>query len=213
MMGIRASELRGRLGEESGMTLVEAAMASSMLLVVMGILFSILTSVHGGLDKQTDRTNDNAQARLAMQQLDREIRSGNVLYDPASEGSPFIPYYSLRVYTQSNANIRNPGNRCVQWRIVDQQLQRRDWATGDPAGSVSGWRIVAENIVNRDLDTPVPAFVLDADPNKGGRIVDITIVVQTDADSGSPIQIQASISGRNTTYGYPLNVCATIPPA
>ncbi|MEX2458029.1 MAG: type II secretion system protein [Actinomycetota bacterium] len=194
---------------EAGMTLVEMMVTMSLLGIVATMFLSIMVSVQAGVERQMDRSHDNDQVRLAVQQLDKEIRSGNVLYDPAAETAPFAPHYSLRVYTQANADVRTPGNRCVQWRITDGELQRRDWSTADPSGTVSGWRVVAENVVNVELG--VPAFVLDSDPTKGGRIVDVTIATQTDGDSGNPVSVAASISGRNTSYGYPLSVCAVVP--
>ncbi|MCA1727149.1 MAG: hypothetical protein LC722_05720 [Actinobacteria bacterium] len=183
----------------------------SLLAVVSVIFLSIMGSVQQGIGRQTDRSNDNDQARLAIQELDREIRSGNVLYDPGAETAPFTPYYTLRIYTQTNANTRTPGNRCVQWRITSSQLQRRDWSTTNPVGTVSGWRVIADDVVN--VAQGVRPFVLDTDPSKGGRIVNVTIVTQSSARSGSPVRISASVSGRNTSYGYPTTVCATVPPA
>lgn len=214
---------RARLAEQRGMTLVELTVTMALLGVVSLLFTLVLASVQQGIDRQADRSNDNDQARLAVQQLDRDIRSGNLLYDPAAEIDPF---YSMRVYTQSFANVLDPGNRCVQWRLVrfddgPDQLQRRTWGIQwptDPDGLVSGWRIVATDVVNADLDDPAtaapdePLFQLDSDPAKGSRIVVVNIVTQTDPDSGSPIRIEASITGRNTSYGYPADVCANIPP-
>jgi len=40
----------------------------------------------------------------------------------------------------------------------------------------------------------------------------VTFLVNQNAASGSNVKIQASISGRNTEYGYPSNVCSTLPP-
>jgi type II secretory pathway component PulJ len=200
-----------RARSEEGTTLLEMMVTISLLSVVSLLFLSIMASVQQGIERQTDRSNDNDQARLAIQELDREIRSGNVLYDPGTEPAPFVPGYSLRVYTQTNANTRTPGNRCVQWRISGTELQRRDWATTSPSSTVSAWRVVAEDIVN--VSQGVPAFVLEADPTKGSRIVNLTIVTQTSSRSGSPVRIAASVTGRNTQYGYPTSVCASIPAA
>ncbi|MEX2458026.1 MAG: prepilin-type N-terminal cleavage/methylation domain-containing protein [Actinomycetota bacterium] len=214
------SRLRDRLRgihDERGMTLVEMMVTTSLIGIVSIMFLSVMASVQAGIGRQMDRSHDNDQARLAVQQLDKEIRSGNVLYDPNDPA--FLPAgtdpgMGLTIYTQTFANIRNPGNRCVQWRILDEELQRRDWSTGDPNGSVSPWRVIAENVVNVTLEGgPVTAFQLDTDPSKGSRIVDVEIVTLTDSDSGNPIRIEASISGRNTSYGYPLSVCSTIPAA
>jgi type II secretory pathway pseudopilin PulG len=203
------------------MTLVELTVSMSMLAIVSVIFLTALASVQRGVNRQTDRTRTNDQARLAVEQLDHEIRSGNLLYDPQNETDPdpghqVVPYMSLRIYTQTNANSRNPENQCVQWRITDTGLlQSRRWATtwrSDPANLVTSWRIVAENVVNRDPSVNVPAFSLDPDPNKGGRTIVVTLMLNTNGKSGQNVKIQESITGRNTEYGYPSSVCTDIPP-
>jgi type II secretory pathway pseudopilin PulG len=207
------AELRRRLRGDEGLSLAEVMVTLSLLAVVSTIFLSLLSSVQRGVEKQADRSNDNDQARLAVEELDREIRSGNVLYDPAAEPAPYTPYYSLRIYTQTNANTRVPGNRCVQWRLDAGRLQRRDWSTIDPTGSVSSWRTVAESVVNQTVSPPVRAFQLDPDVNKGRRSLLVAVVVQTNAGSGSPVRVEQSVTGRNTSYGYPAGVCNVIPPA
>src|SRR5207237_3713242 len=112
---------------ESGMTLIEMAIVLGLLSLVMGIFFPTLFAVQHAFERQSDRSQSNDQARLAVEELDREIRSGNVLYNPGSESDPanqVYPGMSLRIYTQTNANSRNPGFRCVQWRITGGQLHR-----------------------------------------------------------------------------------------
>ena len=68
------------------------------------------------------------------------------------------------------------------------------------------------NQPNPPLPPTTPAFQLDPDPNKGGRTIVVTILVNQNAKSGQTVRIQESVSGRNTEYGYPSNICATIPP-
>jgi type II secretory pathway pseudopilin PulG len=203
------------------MTLVELTVSMSMLAVVSLIFLTALASVQRGVQRQTDRSRTNDQARLAVEQLDHEIRSGNLLYNPQNETDPdpshqVVPYMSLRIYTQANANARNPGNQCVQWRITDiGELQSRRWATtwrDDPPALVTPWRIVAENMVNRNPGVNVPAFSLDPDPAKGGRTIVVTLMINANQRSGQNVKIQQSITGRNTEYGYPSNVCSDIPP-
>jgi type II secretory pathway pseudopilin PulG len=210
-----------RLRSEEGMTLVELTVSMSMMAVVAVIFLTALASVQRGVERQTDRTTTNDQVRLAIDQLDHEIRSGNLLYDPQNEADPdpsheVVPYMSLRIYTQANADIRNPGNQCVQWRITDiGELQSRRWATNwrdDPPNLVTNFRIVAENVVNRDPTVNVRAFTLDPDPAKGGRTIVVSLVVNSNSKSGQNVTIRQSVTGRNTEYGYPSNVCADIPP-
>lgn len=206
------------------MTLVELVVAMSILVVVLAIFLPMLASVQRAFNRQSDRSQSNDQARLAVEELDREIRSGNVLYDPGQAGQPWsddptnlvYPNMSLLIYTQTNATTRNPGNRCVQWRISGGQLMRRDWTTTWRTDDVvDPWRLIADHIVNQP-NPPTPpttkAFQLDPDPNKGGRTIIVTLLVQQSAKSGQAVKIQESITGRNTEYGYPNNVCSDIPP-
>jgi type II secretory pathway pseudopilin PulG len=201
------------------MTLLELVVTIGLLSVVMAAIVPIMISVQASFGRESDRSQSNDQARLAVEELDREIRSGNVLYNPMSESDPangIYPGMSLRIYTQTNAATRNPGNRCVQWRVIGGELQKRDWATTwRTDGKVDGWRIVADHIVNQpNPPTPptTPVFQLDTDPSKGGRSVIISVLVQQDSSSGKPVKIQLAVTGRNTEYGYPSSVCTDIPP-
>jgi prepilin-type N-terminal cleavage/methylation domain-containing protein len=230
----------GRLRGEDGFTLLELIVATAILGVVMVIFTAVLASVQTAVGRETDRSASNDQARLAVEQLDREVRSANVLYDPALEGTQpghttdclnwnTCPGMSLRVYTQSNAGQHNPGNRCVQWRITTAQqqnvndtawlpevLQRRDWAVNwrdDPGTLVDGWRTVASDIKNRTLSPTVVAFTRDESNAKyGKRILKIVIMANDSAGAGQPVEVDASISGRDTEYGYPQTICDDIPP-
>src|SRR4051812_29834911 len=145
---------RSRVADEHDMTLVELLVVISLLGVVLPMLTAFMISIQNTLVKETNRSQSNDQVRLAVESLDRETRSGNVLYDPQSENDAahyIFPGMSLRIYTQSNATTRGPrsdGERCVQWRIkyhkyadtagtqllpTDRQsyeLQRRGWARG-----------------------------------------------------------------------------------
>jgi type II secretory pathway pseudopilin PulG len=209
-----------RVRSEGGITLVEMLISLSLLALVMAIFLPTLFSVQSGFEREADRSSSNDQARLAVEELDREIRSGNVLYDPALEvldqTNDIYPGMSLRIYTQTNAVTRNPGNRCVQWRVSGGELQRRDWATTwKTDGNVGLWHPVADHIVNQPSPpTPpvVPVFQIDPDLNKGGRTIIVNIIVNENPSSGSDVRITASVTGRNTEYGYPTTVCSEIPP-
>jgi hypothetical protein len=211
------------------MTLVELTVSVSLMVVAAVIFLSVLASVQKGIERQSGRSQTNDQARLALEEIDHEIRSGNLLYDPSLENDPsnlIYPGMSLRIYTQVNANLRDPGNQCVQWRITNasdkvngvlmaQQLQVRRWATtwrSDPDKLVTDWLIVATGIVNRTVNPQVSAFSLDPDPAKGGRTIVVNLLVNQKASSGSNTSFKESLTGRNTEYGFPSNVCVDIPP-
>jgi type II secretory pathway pseudopilin PulG len=212
------TSLRRRIAGEAGMTLVELAVSVGILVIALTSFMAVIPSVQNALNRQANRSQSNDQVRLAVEEMDREIRSGNLLYDPKNENDPahgVYPYMALRVYTQSNADTRIPGNQCVQWRILNDQLQRRAWSPSwQVDGIVEDWRVVASSIVNRSVVPVVNAFQLDPDPAKGSRTLILSIVARasTSAGSNTPVQISQSVTGRDTEYGYPSNVCAVIPP-
>lgn len=198
------------------MTLVELLVAMFILGVVALVFTTTLGAVQRRVVDQERLSRTLDQARLAIQQLDREIRSGNVLYDPSLENmgvsscSGCLPGYTLRVYTQSNATTRG-GYRCGLWQIDGGgRLLVRYWPPSDPTGATA-WREVATGIVNRQLSEP--AFELEDDPLKGSRTVNVSLAVNEDLAHrpGQTVRIQASLTGRNTSYDYPINVCATVP--
>jgi hypothetical protein len=68
--------------------------------------------------------------------------------------------------------------------------------------------------VNKQVDPDVPAFVIDPDPNNGGRTVNVVLLVNEDPQgdlSSGTVKIQSALTGRNTSYGFPTSVCATEP--
>jgi prepilin-type N-terminal cleavage/methylation domain-containing protein len=199
--------IRAALGDQRGFTITELAITLAMLLVVTGTFVGVLESLNRAVIRQEDRSINNDQARLAVEQLDREIRSGNVLYDPAAEDDA---NFSMRIYTQSNATTRTPSFQCVQWVIEDEELLRRSWPPGEPE-NVSDWRIIAENVVN--VEEGVDAFALDPDTDKGGRTVDIVIMVNSTPEdpTNRTVRIETSITGRNTSFGFPEDVCDPVP--
>ncbi len=207
---IRVLEL---LRKEDGLTLVELMVATVVLSVVLVIFFSTLVSIQSAVSRQDTSSQNNDQARAAIEELDREIRSGNVLYDPATE-SP--ANYVLRVYTQSNPGLRFTGVNavCELWQITSgNELQQRVWPPLNPSAATP-WHTVATGVVNRVVSPAVPAFSLDTDPLKGNRTLDITLIVNQDYTNhpSQNVRILASVTGRNTSYGYPVSVCSVTPP-
>ncbi|HET7236441.1 MAG TPA: prepilin-type N-terminal cleavage/methylation domain-containing protein [Actinomycetota bacterium] len=197
-----------RTREDDGITLPELLVAMFIFGIVMLVFTSTLASVQGGVVHQDNLSRTNDQARLALEQLDREIRSGNVLYDPALESDP---NYVLRVYTQTNFGTPREAFMCALWMIDEQrQLLTRRW---DPQGDGgTNWRVVATGIVNKELG--VPAFALDPDPLRGDRTLRVTLRVNENIDRfpNATFELTQALTGRNTSYGFPVSVCGVIPP-
>lgn len=205
------------------MTLSELMVAMGVFAIASTVFLTTLATVQKAVSRQQHYTTSNDQARLAIENLDRVVRSGNLLYTPATDGS------SIVIYTQSNApsfkttvnGSTFSGNRCVQWRVSDQKLQTRSWRSqyvGDWTGTVGGqnvsaWRVVASGIVNYVVPTAVRVFAIDPDPLKGGRVMNITLLVN-DYYSVRPsqtISIQASVAARNTSLGFLSAACSPTP--
>jgi len=210
-----------RLGpEERGMTLVELLVATMILGIVMIVVTSAFASIERGIVAQNNLSTTLDQGRLALEQLDRELRSGNVLYDPAKENAVggitsctgCVAGYTLRLYTQSNADT-SASYHCELWKIdTNQQLLVRTWTPLAATGSSpTEWRLVATGVVNRTLGTT--AFALDPDTLKASRTLNITLSMNNDY-THHPTQtetLQEALTGRDTSYGFPTNVCSTVP--
>ena len=214
--------------DQRGLTLTEVLVAMMVMSLAAGVFLSTLASVQKSVAETDIRTRSNTQARLALQTLDREVRSGNILYDPEASSDP---YFRFKVYTQANANTRasvdpiTSGYTCRLWRITAPgELQTRFWEPGqaDPNLTASAWRTVATGIVNKSIDDPADttcegstcAFRLDDDPNKGGRTVNVVFLVNEDLNgdlSSGTVKIQSALTGRNTSYGFPTEVCEDEP--
>lgn len=102
---------------EQGMTLIEVITTVALFSVVLAIFLSVLVSVQTTVAREERRSRAKERVRLAVQQLDREVRSGSVFRDPAVE--PDDPAHGrvaggmgLRIYTQANADTRGAAAAC-----------------------------------------------------------------------------------------------------
>lgn len=199
--------------DEQGFGLVEQIVAMSIFLFIMSIAMSILISIQKAESHAQLRSTSNDQARLAMMNIGRQIRSANYIYDPASMPTP---YMELVIYTQVNGT-----NKCMQWEINNQNLLVRSWYP-NPASpgysAVSAWSPVASNIQNQTLSPHVDAFSFNinssfgSSANGGKRLIDVNLVVNAGTNSQSAVDLQGSYTGLNIQYGYPSLSCNIIPP-
>jgi hypothetical protein len=188
--------------------------------VAMAMIMTAVIAVMKVTDEARGASDAAFATRQALATIDRQVRSGNVLFSPADE----VNYLStcqdlgtnkgscMRIFTQANG-----AEKCVQWQVVadgsgtgTHQLQMRSWeTTWQSGGDVSGWGVVA-----RDLTMASAPFELDVGPGNiyGERLLKVHLVARN-ADSGRDEAIDASISGRNTNYGYTGSPCTPVPPA
>jgi len=200
-----------RFDDQRGMTLVELCVAMAILSIVMLVLTTTLSSIQRAVVEEDVRARLNDQARLAIQTIDRLVRSGNILYDPVDE-SGNDPYdaaatgYMFRIYTQAEQSAAQSA-RCAVWLVNDEQeLLYRTWPILEPENA-SNWQVVAESVVNRDLDEP--PFTLDT----AGRTISVDFYMNPDLEHRPQATqvVSASLTGRNTSFGYPVQLCSDLP--
>jgi hypothetical protein len=160
-----------------------------------------------------------AVAALAMTNLRLEAVSANILFNPATEGTnagtnpdgtAIAAGFSLRIYTQTNGIFT-----CVQWRLLKTgNLQLRSWSDlWQTNGVVKGWTTLLGGVAN---PASQPPFVLDSGANYGGtvsgRLLDVDLVVRGANGAANPVEVSASIAGRDAQY-YPQNTgdCSPVP--
>ena len=220
MSGPRRFTTAATVRDERGMTLVELLVAMAILSIVMLVFTKTLASVQMAAVRQENLSQTNDQLRLVVEEMDRQIRSGQVLFDPATEGSSTCSGcqagYTLRVYTQSNGNAVSAGGlgyaTCVLWKVLSTSpytLQSLRWQSSSPNTTVTAWRTVATGVVNSQITGAAAPFTLES----GSRTLDVSFAVNRDYVN-RPTQttyVQASLTGRNTAAGTPVTVCATVP--
>jgi prepilin-type N-terminal cleavage/methylation domain-containing protein len=201
------------LNAEDGFTLAEMIVASAILSIVLLVFTTTFATIQRSVSEQQVRSINNDNVRLALENLDRLVRSGNVLVDPAvvntdckATGSA---YQCLLAYSQANGTTLLPA-RCIQWRVDGTTLQTRWWEPGDKATTTTAWREVATGIRNLQTSPVTQTFRLDPDPLKQGRAVEVLFIVGTGAGGvdGPVARVEASLTARNTSYGYLADACA-----
>ncbi len=185
------------------MELVVAMAVCTVLIVVsLGVTFAMIKTTNA----ESVKSDANDAARLAVAQIERQVRSGNVLYDPQHDDTTHDT--TLRIYTQANAV-----EKCVEWKYdySAHTLLSRSWSTTwESDNQITAWRTIASNVVNGP-DVADQPFTLDPSSVYGGRLLNIDVLARV-GDLSRPAEVQASVTGRNTSYGYSKTVCNNPPP-
>lgn len=191
------------LRADQGMTLVEIMVAGLVSAVLFGAVAAILVSVQGVVNDEQTRSTGNDQVRLAVEQLDRELRSATMIYR--------IDPHTLLAATRSNEPTA--GRRCVQWRVLEGKLERRAWPITNPTAA-STWRVVAEHVVNRDPSIDEATFELvGPTTDRGGATVEVALLANESlsSDPEATVGLETTIHGRNVDAG-PAATPAPSPP-
>jgi prepilin-type N-terminal cleavage/methylation domain-containing protein len=202
-MSLRSSLtwLRRLRREDAGMTLTELMVSVALMAVVATIFTTMLLSIQSGVIRQQARSETNDEARLAIQRIDAEVRSGKALAVPTAAstcgGEDCGFGYSVRVWTFERDATGE--YRCIQWVVgsegtVDsQKLLRRTWIPG-ASSTLGGWQTVAEGVVNRETSTP--PF------SASGSVLNVNLMMNTKlgaSDAPRTVPVSTSVAIRNST--------------
>lgn len=197
---------RRRAHDESGFTLVEVLITASVLTVVLASVLSLLFSVQQGFNRQVSRAQSVEQARLAIEQIQKEVLSARAATVPSSGQG-----LTMDVYTRTNELTRtvSEASQCVQWRIDAGRLESRRWTPPWDSSEAALWQVVATDVTNTSTN---PMFELSSPTSPyAARLVTLSLHTNADPSSGREVEIDSSILGRNITYGT-TDPCATDQP-
>lgn len=201
---------------DAGFTLVELLVASAVLAIGLAMFGAVLFVVQKAQVRFDEYSRANDEVHLAIQDLDRELRSGYVVSTglPSwaggmGEGDKWIPDgNSLVVYTEANGRAE-----CVRWLLYPatgiQRLYRRSWdptkgGADQPIWSIAGnkeYRRVADDVVNGSARAP---FSLAEPPDGVNAIIGLVVsfwvnVPEQDGElrGAQEIEIESQLFPRN----------------
>ena len=163
-------------------------MTSALVLTLFALVLPVMASAFRTFGDLGDRVETNDQATLALNQVERDVRSGNVIAAPGPVAGQ--AGMEVRVYTQANGVPR-----CVQYRVSDGRLERRTRAPGAALPWPDVWSTVTEGVENATQTPALPAFTRSADR----QMLTIDFMVNRNSP-GKGVRLTSSATGRNTKY-------------
>lgn len=225
----RATQRVAEGNRDAGMTLTELLVSMIIFSIAIAMVFSAVILTMRWSQEVQQTSDANTELRNALAQIDRQVRSGNVLFSPADEPTHLASCAMvgaaadqagtcMRIFTQSNGD-----QKCVQWQLTadlttsngTHLLQTRSWARDwQTSGDYSTWRTVARDL-EFDITAPgvtAPFTLLGASTPYKERSLFVYLEV-LDERRDEPIAITSTLTGRNTSYGYDAGECLPVPPA
>jgi prepilin-type N-terminal cleavage/methylation domain-containing protein len=191
-----------RRRREDGFTLVEIMVTSSLMLVLLAMVLPQLTSSLNVFSNAQVRSNTTDQAQLALEQIQHDVLSSNILYldNTLANGAGVVHLQSFGPggaatcveYQATTATVGARGS------VVGGALQRRTKAPSAswPAAG-TGWSTVMTGIVN-STQTPIPAVFANSVASQYRSLV-VTLWVNSDTRVGptaAPAMYTTTVTGR-----------------
>ena len=190
---------------DRGMVLAELAVVIliSGIVTVLAARFVISFSTDASAATATAGRVDSV--RLALDGLERQVRSGDAVYIEPPGGTCAV-YGSggncVRVATEADGTTS-----CVQYQLIPDstgdgsyRLRTRayspNWASG---GAVGAWRQVANALA--PPTTTAPPFSLAQQSGGGSQVLTVQFSAPAATQGSAPITLLATFTPRNALYG------------
>lgn len=192
--------------QAGGFTVIEVVIASALLLVALTVFGSVLYTVQQASDRQMEISQSNDGARLAIQEIDRQLRSGYV----AAESVFPSAADSVVVYTEARMTSTSDQPSCVVWFLTTpaagvQRLWTFSWPASNSATTIAfgsgNWRMVTSGIVNHLIPGADP-FSLVQLLSSSGQVISQELEIQlmlnpSQVRSSQVTEIRSTIAARN----------------
>jgi prepilin-type N-terminal cleavage/methylation domain-containing protein len=189
-----------RSPREHGFTLIEVMVTSALMLVVLAIVLPQLSSSITNFDNARVRSDTSDAAQLALDQIQHDVVSSNVLYQDGSGILHLQVYGGSPVASSTTVVTTVPSSICVEYQVAGDALQRRTKAP--TAGIVAGgapiytgsWYNVMQGIVNSGQAGNPAVFSVNTN-----RSLDVNLWVNADkrtTNAAKPSQFTSTFTGR-----------------
>jgi len=192
MSGSRA--IRGRIGDERGVTLTEMLVVLLILGIVLGGMTTLFVSAGTSQVDQTNRVRAQQEARLALDSLRREIHC-------AKEVVGTIPGSSIRITLGSYCPTYKASETSVTWcaQTVVASQRYALWRYGNTPASCGA----AGGVKRADYLTTATVFTSYVAPT-GGNLGTLAVTLPVDvspADAKQRFTLRDDIVLRNSGRG------------
>jgi hypothetical protein len=204
-----------------GTTLVELTVVMLLLTLLGGLAVQVTISLARNLAATSSFADSVARIRLALGSMERQVRSGDVLFSPATETSLNAACQAygtssgscMRVYTQVDG-VR----RCVQWQIAADPaapttavLKTRSFSPSwSVDGDVGSWGTVVRGLQLPSATAP-PFTVQGGSSPYSSRLLEVALTAVDPNRPGQATTLTTGLAGRNATYGYDTTLCTPGP--
>jgi len=176
---------------EDGFTLLEVMLTSALVLVILAIVLPQLSSSINNFDNARVRSDTSDAAQVAMDQIQHDVVSSNVLFLDAATGIVHLQVFAGEVGS-TPATTTAPLSDCVEYQVMSGVLQRRTRLA--TAAWANSWSTVITGVVNSTQSGSPAVFAVNQN-----RSLTVTLWVNADTrtvNKASPSLFTTTVTGR-----------------